>query len=149
MEQVAPNGPVYQAGTLSGNPLAMAAGLATLNELEKPGVYAGLEAMGAKLQKGFEERLAAHEIPASVVRVGSVLWVNLQQGPAPRTYGCIHPDSAERYGRIHGDLLSRGVWMAPSAYEVAFVSTAHTDEHLSRILEAFDASLTQAKEALV
>ena len=148
MEQIAPNGPVYQAGTLSGNPLAMAAGLATLNELEKPGVYEGLEAMGARLQEGFEERLAAHEIPASVVRMGSVLWLNLQEGPAPRTYGCIHPDSAERYGRIHADLLSRGVWMAPSAYEVAFVSTAHTADHIRRILEALDASLARAKEAL-
>ncbi len=149
MEQIAPNGPVYQAGTLSGNPLAMAAGLATLSELAQPGVYEGLESMGAKLQAGFEEALATNSIPANVVRVGSVLWVNLQAGDTPRAFSAIDGSSAERYGRIHGDLLERGVWMAPSAYEVAFVSTAHTDAHITTILEAFGAALQQGKEALV
>jgi glutamate-1-semialdehyde 2,1-aminomutase len=149
MEQVAPNGPVYQAGTLSGNPLAMAAGLATLHELKQPGVYEGLEETGGRLQQGIQEVLARHSIPANVVRMGSVLWLNLQEGDAPRDFSGIDGGSAERYGRIHGDLMERGVWMAPSAYEVAFLSTAHTPEHVGRILEAFEASVLQAREALV
>ncbi|MAB80335.1 MAG: glutamate-1-semialdehyde-2,1-aminomutase [Planctomycetes bacterium] len=149
MEQVAPNGPVYQAGTLSGNPLAMAAGLATLHELAQPGVYEGLEEKGRELQQGLAAALARHAIPANVARLGSVLWLNLQEGEAPRDFGAIDSASAERYGRIHRDLLERGVWMAPSAYEVAFLSTAHTDDHIERILQAFETSIVEAKAALV
>lgn len=149
MEQVAPNGPVYQAGTLSGNPLAMAAGLATLHELAQPGVYEGLDEKGRELQQGLAAALARHAIPANVARLGSVLWLNLQEGEAPRDFGAIDGASAERYGRIHRDLLERGVWMAPSAYEVAFLSTAHTDDHIERILQAFETSIVEAKAALV
>lgn len=138
MDQVAPLGPVYQAGTLSGNPLAMAAGIATLDELDRDGVYEGLDRLGARLQGGFQGALDAAGIPAEVVRVGSVLWLSLQEGAAPRRATDIRPEAAELYGRLHGALLADGVWMAPSAYEVAFLSTAHTEEDVDAILAAFE-----------
>jgi glutamate-1-semialdehyde 2,1-aminomutase len=143
MEQVAPLGPVYQAGTLSGNPLAMAAGLATLRELGKSGVYERLETLGARLQAGWEAALERHAVPGSVARVGSLLWMVLQEGPTPRTSSCIAPKAAEVYGRMHPRVLERGVWLAPSAYEVAFLSTAHDESLVDRAIEAVDQSLAE------
>jgi glutamate-1-semialdehyde 2,1-aminomutase len=141
MRLVAPEGPVYQAGTLSGNPVAMAAGLATLRELERPGTYAALEATGAALQAGFERVLARHGAEASVVRVGSIVWLALQSGPAPRSFAAIDGAAAARYGELHRHLLDAGLWLAPSAFEVAFVSTAHGPEHVERAVAALDAAL--------
>jgi glutamate-1-semialdehyde 2,1-aminomutase len=141
MRLVAPEGPVYQAGTLSGNPVAMAAGLATLRELERPGTYERLEATGAALAAGFEDVLERHGAEASVVRVGSILWLALQGGPAPRFFGAIDAQCAERYGELHRRMLEAGLWMAPSAYEVAFVSTAHEAQHVERAVAALDAAL--------
>ena len=123
---VAPNGPVYQAGTLSGNPVAMAAGLATLRELERDGAYEGLESTAALLEQGWTAALSRHHVPGRVVRVGSILWLALQSGAAPRSQRSIDSGAAERYGALHAAMLGQGVWMAPSAYEVAFVSIAHT-----------------------
>jgi glutamate-1-semialdehyde 2,1-aminomutase len=141
MRLVAPEGPVYQAGTLSGNPVAMAAGLATLRELERPGTYERLEATGAALQAGFERVLARHGAEACVVRVGSILWLALQAAPAPRAFAAIDSAAAARFGELHPRLLDAGLWMAPSAYEVAFVSTAHGPEHVERAAAALDAAL--------
>ena len=142
MDQVAPLGPVYQAGTLSGNPLAMAAGLATLAELDESGVYDGLDRLGARLASGWSAALERHGIPAEVVRVGSVLWLSLQEGEAPRRAADIRPETAELYGRIHARMLADGVWMAPSAFEVAFLSTAHTEADVDAIVAAFDRALS-------
>jgi glutamate-1-semialdehyde 2,1-aminomutase len=141
MDQVAPLGPVYQAGTLSGNPVAMAAGLATLRELERPGTYERLEATGAALEAGLTAALRRHGVAGGVTRVGSILWTWLQAGPAPRRYDAVDPAGARRYGALHGRMMERGVWMAHSAYEVAYVSTAHEPEHLERVLAAFVESL--------
>jgi glutamate-1-semialdehyde 2,1-aminomutase len=146
MEQVAPNGPVYQAGTLSGNPVAMAAGLATLKELERPGVYEGLESLGTRLENGWQAALEASDTPGTVVRVGSVLWLALQEGQPPRSASAIDPGAAARYGPLHARLLEDGVWMAPSAYEVAFLSTAHTERDVDRVVEALSAALERARE---
>jgi glutamate-1-semialdehyde 2,1-aminomutase len=143
MQHISPLGPVYQAGTLSGNPLAMAAGLATLRELGKPGVYERLESLGARLQAGWEAALERHAVPGSVARVGSLLWMVLQEGPTPRTSSCIAPKAAEVYGRMHPRVLERGVWLAPSAYEVAFLSTAHDESLVDRAIEAVDQSLAE------
>lgn len=145
MRHVAPLGPVYQAGTLSGNPLAMAAGLATLAELERPDAYARLEALGAHLERGFAAALAERDVPASVVRVGSILWLALQAGAPPRTSGCIDPVAARVYGRVHPRALARGLWMAPSAYEVAFVSLAHDESVLDRAIAAFAGALDEVR----
>lgn len=141
MEQLAPNGPVYHAGTLSGNPLAMAAGRATLEQLDASGTYARLDALGARLAAGWEAALAKHELPASVARVGSVLWLSLQPGPAPRAYHLIGEEGPQLFARLHPALLEREVWMAPSAYEVAFVSTAHDESAIDTAVAAFDGAL--------
>ena len=141
MDHIAPLGPVYQAGTLSGNPLAMAAGLATLRELAKPGVYERLDSLSARLQRGWEAALAHRGVAGSVARLGSLLWLVLQAGPAPRTVTCVAPAAAELFGRLHPGVLARGVWLAPSAYEVAFLSTAHDECLVDRAVAAVDAAL--------
>jgi glutamate-1-semialdehyde 2,1-aminomutase len=145
MRHVAPLGPVYQAGTLSGNPLAMAAGLATLRELEAPRAYERLEALGAHLERGFARALARSGVPGSVVRVGSILWLALQPGAPPRASGCIDPASARLYGRLHPCALARGLWLAPSAYEVAFVSLAHDEAALDRAIAALAGALGEVR----
>jgi glutamate-1-semialdehyde 2,1-aminomutase len=141
MDQVAPLGPVYQAGTLSGNPVAMAAGLATLRALTLPGVYERLEALGARLEAGWSGALRANGVSGSVARVGSVLWTCLQDGPPPRRFDRIDPAGAPRYARAHRRLLERGVWLAPSYYEVAFVSLAHDEAALDAAAAALSAAL--------
>ena len=141
MEHVAPMGPVYQAGTLSGNPVAMAAGLTTLRLLERPGVYERLETLGARLQQGWQAALDGAGLRGTVVRVGSVLWASLQDGPPPRRYDRIDPAGAKLYADAHHRLLERGVWMAPSYYEVAFVSTAHDEDAIDATAAALRASL--------
>jgi glutamate-1-semialdehyde 2,1-aminomutase len=143
MQQVAPLGPVYQAGTLSGNPVAMAAGIATLSELEAPGVYARLDELGSSMQAAFEAVIAARELPAAVARVGSILWLCMQAEPLPRAWSQVDRNGAERYARLHRSMLEQGIWLAPSPYEVAFVSLAHTEEHVARAAEAFDAALAE------
>jgi glutamate-1-semialdehyde 2,1-aminomutase len=141
MEQLAPNGPVYHAGTLSGNPLAMAAGRATLEQLDASGTYARLDALGARLAAGWQAVFAKHELAASVARVGSVLWLSLQPGPPPRAYHLIGAEGPQLFARLHPALLARGVWMAPSAYEVAFVSTAHDESAIDAAVAALDGAL--------
>jgi glutamate-1-semialdehyde 2,1-aminomutase len=137
MRRVAPLGPVYQAGTLSGNPLAMAAGLATLKELARPGAYERLEALGSRLETGWKRALAASGVGGSVARVGSILWSCGQASP-PRAWHRVDKAFAASYARLHPRLLSRGCWMAPSAWEVAFVSTAHDEASVDLALNAFE-----------
>ncbi len=146
MHHVAPLGPVYQAGTLSGNPVAMAAGLATLTELAKPGVYERLEASSAMLSRGFERALERYEVPASIARIGSILWLSLQPGAPPRSWGAVNQDGAKLYAQIHRSALQNGLWMAPSAFEVAFVSLAHDDDHLQAATMAFENALATLRD---
>ena len=134
MDRLAPLGPVYQAGTLSGNPVAMAAGLATLDVLEREGAWAQLEELGAYLEERLTPVLEAASTPATLVRVGSIFWISLQEGPAPRRADAIDSKAAERYrGLFHG-LLARGISIAPSAYEVGFLSLAHDRTHVDRLV---------------
>ena len=144
MDQVAPLGPVYQAGTLSGNPVAMAAGLATLRVLERPGTYERLEALGVRLGDGWRAALRRAGAKGDVARVGSILWACLQDGPPSRTWGCIHPDGAQAYATFHRECLRRGVWLAPSYYEVALVGTAHDEAAIDRALAVFSEALAAA-----
>ncbi len=145
MELLAPLGPVYQAGTLSGNPVAMAAGIATLDELlaDEGQAWCDLEGLGARLETGLREVLDRRRRPWSVVRVGSILWMALQDGPPPRRYEDIRPESAARYAVLHRELLERGISLAPSAYEVMFVSTAHDGDVIDETLAAFDAAVAE------
>ena len=140
MEQLAPLGPVYQAGTLSGNPVAMAAGAATLRRLRADNgqAWCDLEGLGARFESGLRDVLSRHDTGWSVVRLGSILWLSLQDGEPPRRSEDIRPEAAEVYARLHGALLERGVALAPSAYEVMFLSTAHDDDAVDRTVAAFD-----------
>jgi glutamate-1-semialdehyde 2,1-aminomutase len=140
MERVAPLGAVYQAGTLSGNPLAMAAGVETLTLLQAPGVYDDLEAKGARLAEGFAEAAAVYGIPARVNRVGSMLTAFFVEGPV-HDYASVKRADTGRYGVFFRAMLERGVSLAPSQFEAAFVSLAHTGDDL-------DATIAAAKGAM-
>ncbi len=140
MEHLAPLGPVYQAGTLSGNPVAMAAGAAALRLLLGGGgaAYSELDRLGARLEKGLGEAMQRCGVPWSVARVGSILWLVLQDGGPPRRFDAIQPQTAEIYARLHGSLLDHGISFAPSAYEVMFVSLAHDDSVIDETAAAFE-----------
>jgi len=144
MARLAPLGPVYQAGTLSGNPVAMAAGLATLRVLERDGVWEQLERLGEELERQLEPVLAAAPVPVSLVRLGSLFWLSFQPGPAPRAAETIAPGAAEVYGRVFHALLERGIALAPSAYEVGFLSAAHRPEHIERLAGTLAEALAAA-----
>ena len=134
MEQVAPLGPVYQAGTLSGNPVAMAAGLAQLKILNStPAIYAELERRGAMLQEGLQDALRA--VPAQVNRVGSLLTVFFTQQPVT-TYAQARSSDLERFKQWYNGLLQRGIYAAPSQFEAMFLSAVHTDQEIERIIQA-------------
>ncbi len=135
MDCVSPNGPVYQAGTLSGNPVAMAAGLATLHKTGQPGFYEDLERKGAKLQAGLEKAAADNGITATVVRQGSLIWTVFQD-EAPRSFAAIDGTKMEIYGRLHRGLIERGVYLAPSGWEVGFVCAANTDDDIDLTVAA-------------
>ncbi len=135
MEQVAPLGGVYQAGTLSGNPLAVAAGMATLRALEDPAAYRRLEAQGARLEAGLAEAAKRAGVPLTVNRVGSMLTGFFTDGPVVDLATAKHSDTG-RYGRFFHGMLERGVFLAASQFEAAFVSLAHTEEDLDSAVRA-------------
>ena len=138
MDHVAPLGPVYQAGTLSGNPLAMAAGLATLEALQKPGVYETLEQRGVALQRGLQTVVGGR---AQVIRLGSIFYLWFGQGEAPRNYAEIKKADTAQFAAFFRRLLELGVYIAPSAFEVGFVSLAHTQEHIDATCGAVEQAL--------
>ncbi len=139
MERLAPLGPVYQAGTLSGNPVAMAAGAATLGELLNDGnsVWKRLDRSAGRLGEGISGVFTDAGLPFSVVREESILWLSLQDGAAPRRFDRIDSEAVRRYAVLHAALLSEGISLAPSAYEVMFVSTAHDDDAIDATIDAF------------
>lgn len=135
MEQVAPLGPVYQAGTLSGNPLAMSAGIATLKVLGREGVYEELEKKGKALEEAFREAAWDAGVPIRQHRVGSMLSAFFTEEEV-RDYASAKTADTTRYARFFRELLSRGVYLAPSQFEAAFVSLAHSQEDLDKTREA-------------
>lgn len=137
MDLLAPEGPVYQAGTLSGNPLAVTAGLVTLRELSRRGVYRQLEEKGRKLQEGFEGVLKRHEINGIVNRAGSMLTLFFGVDRV-RDAGDARRCDRDRFARFFQGMLSRGIYWPPSPFETAFVSLAHTDRDLTATLKAFE-----------
>ncbi|HTM47018.1 MAG TPA: glutamate-1-semialdehyde 2,1-aminomutase [Polyangiaceae bacterium] len=134
MEKIAPLGPVYQAGTLSGNPLATSAGLATL-ELLNDALYAQLEAFGAKLEQGINDAIHAAGCTACVQRVGSMLTVFFHQGPI-RSWNEAAQCDTQRFATWHRSLLNQGVYWPPAQFEAAFISAAHSDADLEATLSA-------------
>ncbi len=148
MRLLAPEGPVYQAGTLSGNPVAMAAGLATLRTLEEEDGWGRLAALGAALEARLGPVLAEADPPGRLVRAGSLFWLDLGGRDAPpRRAEEIPPAQAERYRSIFPELLGRGVMLAPSALEVGFLSLAHREEDLDFLAVALAEALAAAPGA--
>jgi len=141
MLRIAPAGPVYQAGTLSGNPLAVAAGTAALTELAAAGgaAYGRLEATGARLQAGIEVAARRHAIPCRVQRQGSMLGLFFTAAPV-RRLDDVDGSDRERFRRVFHHLLDRGVHLPPSPYETFFLSTAHGDPEIAATLAAFDSA---------
>jgi len=134
MEQMAPNGPIYQAGTLSGNPLAMRAGIETLDLLDDA-AYATLERRAAQLEHGLAAAASAASIPLTINRVGSMLTAFFYDQPV-RDFGGATAADSERYAKFFHGMLKRGIYLAPSAFEAAFVSTAHGEQQIERTIEA-------------
>jgi glutamate-1-semialdehyde 2,1-aminomutase len=143
MEMVAPLGPVYQAGTLSGNPLAMRAGLATLPNLSSPEFYSRLEKKGERLAEGIRGAERQTGIPVQVNQVGSLLTVFFSGEPVTDYASAKKSDSA-KFARFFQEMLKRGILLPPSPYEALFVSAAHSDDDIAQTL----AAVTQALQSL-
>lgn len=135
MEVVAPIGPMYQAGTLSGNPLAMAAGLATLETLKAGNHWADLVDFGNRLDQGLLAAAAQHEVPLVINRVGTMSGMYMLE-KAPRNWQEVSQADREQFAKFFHAMLNNGVFLAPSPFEAAFISTAHDDEALERTLHA-------------
>jgi glutamate-1-semialdehyde 2,1-aminomutase len=135
MELIAPSGPVYQAGTLSGNPLAMAAGLATLRATGEPGFYERLEELGQCWQRSMREAASAGGLPFTINQVGSMVSIFFTAGPVTDFASAAKSDT-EAFKDFFWHMISRGVYLAPSQYEASFISTAHSEEDLERTFEA-------------
>jgi glutamate-1-semialdehyde 2,1-aminomutase len=139
MQKVAPLGPVYQAGTLSGNPLAVAAGASTLRLLERPGLYDELEKKSAALEEALASAARAAKVPVRLQRVGSMITPFFTDRPV-RTWDDAATSDTKRFGAWHAEMLSRGVMWPPAQFEAAFVSTAHDDETLRITADAAKAA---------
>jgi glutamate-1-semialdehyde 2,1-aminomutase len=139
MEKVAPVGPVYQAGTLSGNPLAVAAGLTTIDYLLRPGVYEDLEEKGAQVQDMLLQHAGKAGVPITVQRVGSMLTAFFRDKPV-RNWDEAADTDRDAFGKWHAALLENGVYWPCSQFEAAFVSLAHDAVSLGKTGQAFKAA---------
>ncbi|HEU4793793.1 MAG TPA: glutamate-1-semialdehyde 2,1-aminomutase, partial [Nitrolancea sp.] len=142
MEQMAPLGPIYQAGTLAGNPLAMMAGIATLQILRQPGTFDRLEAIGSRLEAGLRDAAKQAGVPVTVNRVGSMLTGFFVDGSVTNYDDAIKADTAS-YARFHRAMLNRGIYLAPSQFEATFVSLAHSDDDIGQTIDAASESLSE------
>jgi glutamate-1-semialdehyde 2,1-aminomutase len=143
MQLVAPLGPVYQAGTLSGNPLAVSAGIATLERLDRPD-YEKLEVLGARLQAGLERALGETGTTGVVQRVGSMITLFFHPGPVRDFRAALASDTA-RFARFHREFLARGMYWPPSQFEAAFLSLAHRESDIDRTTVAAKEALAASK----
>jgi glutamate-1-semialdehyde 2,1-aminomutase len=139
MSSISPEGPVYQAGTLSGNPVAMGAGIAQLTELLKPGFYSDLEAKTTAFVSAIEQYVAGKGYGFKIFRVGSIFWFAFTEQEHIRRADEIDAGSMAHFKIFHRELLNRGVYLGPSGYEVGFVSSAHTSDDMEQAkLAIFD-----------
>jgi glutamate-1-semialdehyde 2,1-aminomutase len=145
MQKLAPVGPVYQAGTLSGNPLAMAAGLALLRQLDDTVLYARLEAATSSLLKGLREAAAAAGVPFTTAQVGSMFGLFFTRADRVRSFADATACDIEAFKRFFHAMLARGVYLAPSAYEAGFVSAAHGEKEIALTVEAAKAAFAESK----
>jgi glutamate-1-semialdehyde 2,1-aminomutase len=140
MEKIAPIGPIYQAGTLSGNPLAMTAGIETLKLLARPGVYKTLEKLSADLEKGLSEAAKEAGVPTTFNRVGS-MFTSFFTDQKVRDFASAKTSDTARFGKYFLSMLKNGVNLAPSQFEAAFMSLAHTKADINKTIEAARKSL--------
>ena len=140
MEMVAPMGPMYQAGTLSGNPLAVAAGIATLRELSQPETYQRLESISCQLTNGLSEVFGRLEVPGTINRVGSAFCGFFNPGPV-ENLAQVESSDTDQYSRYFHAMLAHGVYLAPSQFEAGFVSLAHTGSEIDQTLTAAERAL--------
>ena len=143
MDQLAPLGPVYQAGTLSGNPLVTAAGAAMLDELAKLGVYERLDELGRHLENGLTAAIRRAEIPAAITRRGSALTLFFR-GESPTDYTEAKESDTAAFSRFHAGMLKRGVLLPPSQFETWFVSAAHNEAEIDATVRAAHEALREA-----
>jgi len=143
MKRVAPEGPVYQAGTLSGNPVAMAAGLATLRETSKPGFYETLNRRTDRLVSGLQNAARRNGVAVTTGHAGSMWGLHFTPGPV-RSYADARQSDTALFARWHKAALARGVFLAPSAFEAGFVSAAHSEADIDFTIEQLDAALAEA-----
>ena len=136
MARLAPDGDTYQAGTLSGNPVAMAAGLATLDLLVRESGWQRLETRGAELERLLRPVLSQARFPVHLVRVGSLFWLSLHAQGAPRTAAALSAAESARFAALFHAMLERGIYLPPSAYEACFLSLAHGSADLARFAHA-------------
>jgi glutamate-1-semialdehyde 2,1-aminomutase len=142
MATLSPQGPVYQAGTLSGNPLAMAAGIATLQALRDDDVYAHLDRIGSRLIGGLESVFTAHGVPHTTARAGSMFGFFFTHGPVTNLTSAQLAD-VSLFGKFFHGMLDRGVYFAPSQFEAGFLSTAHSEAQIDETIAAADMTLSE------
>jgi glutamate-1-semialdehyde 2,1-aminomutase len=135
MENLSPEGGVYQAGTLSGNPVAMTAGLTTLRTLQKDDGWRRLESLGAYLEETLAGVLAEAPTAAKLCRLGSMFWIAWLTDEQPRSAEALDAGAAGGYAGVFHDLLDQGIALAPSAFEIAFLSLAHTRRDVDRLAD--------------
>ncbi|MFM5163841.1 glutamate-1-semialdehyde 2,1-aminomutase [Aeromonas rivipollensis] len=143
MQYIAPTGPVYQAGTLSGNPVAMAAGLTMLDLLLEPGLYEQLSAKTARVAEGLKAAAAKHGIPLAITYVGGMFGFFFTEETEITRYEQVTRCDMERFKRFYHLMLEEGVYLAPSAYEAGFLSLAHGDKEIEHTLAAADRSFAK------
>ena len=141
MARLAPLGDAYQAGTLSGNPVAMASGIATLDVLNAQSGWDRLESLGAELEQLLRPVVAEAKFPVQLVRIGSLFWLAFHGGDAPRNAVTLSPEATARFSALFHAMLERGVYLPPSAYEACFLSLAHRSADLQRLAQALRESL--------
>ncbi|MFP4621170.1 MAG: glutamate-1-semialdehyde 2,1-aminomutase [Bacteroidales bacterium] len=136
MEHLSPAGPVYQSGTLSGNPLAMSAGKAMLAELNKEGFYENMESKSKKIAEGMEQNIKEIGIPGTVNRVGSMMTLFFNEKEQINSFESASASDTKRYAEFFRSISNKGIYLAPSQFECMFVSEAHSDDDISAFLEA-------------
>ncbi|EGQ3948305.1 glutamate-1-semialdehyde 2,1-aminomutase [Staphylococcus pseudintermedius] len=139
MDHIAPSGDIYQAGTLSGNPLAMTSGYMTLSQLT-PESYDYFNELGDMLEEGLTEIFAKHQVPLTVNRAGSMIGFFLNEGPV-KNFKEANQSDLELFGQLYRELAEQGIFLPPSQFEGMFLSTAHTKEDIEKTLYAFDVAL--------
>ena len=147
MLKVAPEGPVYQAGTLSGNPLAMAAGIAMLKLLQRPGLYEELESKSAWLAGELESIAQASGLPVTLNRIGSMMTCFFTRDQV-RDYSSAMSADTDLYARHFRNMLAEGIWLAPSQFEAFFLSLSHEQTHLQKILDAVERSFRNLMQSI-